>query len=287
MKTRITCFLAVLYTVLITASCTTTTTYHGQYDKSVPREEQATLIIPTTLTSVRLNGSSLGGLGFREGGNGLGNYNIIKIPSGLHTITANFYQVNNSTSGGWETTTTLTASGLEITHDFYPGQSYKIWVSVWSDTVSLSIEESSSAAEPMDLYIGGGKVIGRYPQEGEPNGNFGAVIIDYQGGIFFPSGNTIWGLYFIDVGFAFGDGLNIRAGASSDVFFGQGAYLPGVGLGGGIYILPKEDPKIVPYIRTSFLVRSPFFRTRLFTDFYIRNNDNFWDYFGLGVLLAL
>jgi hypothetical protein len=273
------------------SSCVTTT-YSGQHDSSAPIKEQVTLMMPSTLYNVRLDGQLVSGL-TQQSPFGMALQNIKKIPPGFHTITADY----KLTTEGQVLRTTTTAGGLEISFDFEPGHSYKIKVIRSSRYVSLSVENHKGSFFDGGYLVGAGYMMGTDNSTSDQRSNFVGLAADVVGGSFSPAGKTIWAFNFLDAGIALGMDPSTmafagrpRIGASADLYFGQKNILPGLGLGGGILLLSYKDGndekyKISPYARGTFTLRGKK-QARLFVEYYFENQDDLLKQFGAGLLFA-
>jgi len=298
----ITAFITLLCALLVLSGCASVA-YHGQYDSSIPNEEQAILIISSNLKNIYLNDSLISG-GFREQSLFGEGENVIKIPAGTYTITADYMDVSSSTSGDVRTVTTRTAKGITVTFNFKAGQFYEINPIRSSNTVSLSIEATGSSVIDYSASVGVGWILGmdlgqdaNTYDDGYPKSPMAAGIIDFQIGFLYPGGKTTWGLNLLELDMALGYEpfsnrilVNSRAGLSADFYFGQGRILPGLGFGGGIvYVLNYADEQwkndALPYIRGSFIIRGKS-QAKFFVDYYFYEQDELWRQFGTGLLLA-
>ena len=114
-------YVFILCTVLLCTGCSIN---YFVYDRDVPKEDTCVLIIPDYIYVTHFNNEdvkwfkNMGGWLRRKGG--IDAY--VRIPSGEHTITVNYYE--------WEKTSSMTtirsADGVKVSHIFEAGNTYRI-----------------------------------------------------------------------------------------------------------------------------------------------------------------
>jgi hypothetical protein len=244
--------------------------YRGQYDDSIPLNEQSILKIPTDLTAVSFDDVPNpwpGTANFFGGGSSIiallgffaPNTAVVNVPPGEHTLIFNYkktVQTGSSTSGDYTTTyyTTTSAGGLQVTYEFLAGHSYSVLIGINGDMISASIaEDSEGSADDTSKKFRGPK----YTEAGSfvtPDRRYGAYLNWLGIGVMGEIGNFVdgklpWGIY-VDVGF----GINAFNPLTIDMPIGIfGEFYPlkngnmGFGLGGGYNI------GIGPYIRAAYI----------------------------------
>jgi hypothetical protein len=225
--------------------------YKGQYDASIPVQEQSILKIQSELTVVNFDGTPQPWSQSAD---------VVLIPSGTHTMVANYYNrvtTGSSRSGDYVTTyyQTTTAEGLELTYEFQAGHSYTISASENRDnTVSARITENSEGS-PGDTSTA---LMGpKYTEAGlfiTPDFKFGSYLNWLGVGVMVEEGVFVEGKFpmavYVDLGFGyslFPSYFDIPIGVFGEIYpLNKGNM--GFGLGAGFNV-----GYLGPYIRAAFI----------------------------------
>ncbi|MDR1898753.1 MAG: hypothetical protein LBQ55_01935 [Treponema sp.] len=119
-------------------------TNKGMFDKTIPEEQQATLELPASLTVTSFDGTKVSWkVGFfLARWWGLGKV-VVKIPSGKHDLTADYWVYKETYSGSSVTQQSQSADDLTVTFEFRPGGVYEMYPSTSGGYVSLAIREKA------------------------------------------------------------------------------------------------------------------------------------------------
>jgi hypothetical protein len=225
------CFMAALTGLLI--GCTT---YKGQYDTSVPLDEQSILKVSGNLFVISFDDDSL--TAWSSG-------NVVNIPSGTHTLVFTYSnKVKTGEDANYTYYETTTLSDIQLTMEFLAGHSYttsaregggKIYVTITEDKEGSSDDTSTKLRGPK--YTKGGSFI-------SPDFRFGGYLnLLGVGGLsetgVFVDGDLPWAAY-LDYSFGYNlfryMGVELWLGAFGEIYPLKNGEM-GFGLGTGFNIL--------------------------------------------------
>jgi hypothetical protein len=233
------------------------TTYKGQYDYSVPLNEQSILKIPSELTAVSFDGAPKP---WPSGSTEV----VVLIPSGEHALVFNYYQkVQTGTTIHGEGTAyatktthyvTTTANGLAASSEFLPMHSYTVVIDNDRNMyVAKIIEDTEGSPNDTSAALRGPK----YTEAGSlitPDEHSGGYVNWLGIGYLLETG------FFVDGKFPWAAYLDIGLGAN---LIAPSYYEIPIGVYGEIYPLNKGNMGfglsagynigVGPYIRAAYI----------------------------------
>jgi hypothetical protein len=305
-------------TMLVLDGCSNMPIHYGQIenypasnnyrriDDPVLDKELCTLIVAPSLTLRRVDGA---------GRTWSAPYSVsgcsLRIAAGDRTLMLDYSSSSSRTSmdGEWILTTTYSAEDLNITYEFEPGRTYRVYPvrNIAEKSVTIEIEET---AFPVQLGWRMGPYLG-WQQGGMANAPMAGLFAIAQAGIavtaddifmeFLAEANAGFGyspfkkessVYEDENSNDFVDTVdfNGQAGGTVNFYFGKSRKKTGLGIGGGVGVGTDNDlgPTHIPYLRASFFPYSGDFweHIRLFVDYSFTQEDA-WKRFGLGVIFFL
>jgi hypothetical protein len=272
--------LLVVGTVFVLAGCADLMPVHyGQAATPEPGVELCTLIVDSGLKILGYDWNSEPVLEVSS---------ILQIPAGTHILVFDYESTSKSrTSVDYQTsritTTTTSAKGITVTHEFQPGKKYyaNAVVNAQAKTIAVEISETS-------LPMMAGARLGLFPGwlNGFNNLPISGLFVDLETG-FTTTGNTpVEFMIESNAGFGYSPfdetwSYNLQGGGTANIYFGKSRKKTGFGLGGGVS-RGMDWSTWNPYARLSFFPYTKLFYLRLFADYSFTEEDML-KRFGLGI----
>jgi hypothetical protein len=279
--------------------------HYRQVDDPVPDETLCTLIIDGTLTLARMGEA---GQPWNDGSYGYTTGYSLRITAGERTLAFHYDRSSSVTSGNWIITTESGARGIEVTHEFEPGHTYRVYpiINNAERSVVIGISETSFPVQfgtRIGPYLGWQQGLINAPLAGlfalaqvgfavpagdlsmeflaEANAGIGYSPFKTESSVYIPPENGEDPVAALD--------FNLQAGGTVNFYFGKSLKKTGLGLGGGVaWGSGGANLVYIPYIRASFFPYEGDFWThiRLFVDYSFTQEDT-WKRLGFGMIFFL
>jgi hypothetical protein len=207
-------------------------------DDPAPDEEMCTLIIDGGLTLTGIIDISSKRL---AGGSYASWESYLQITAGERTLTFDYSSTSSNDSGGYTIITTSSAEDIDVTYEFEPGHTYKVFprINYTENSVVIEIEETSFPVRfgfRMGPYLGWHRSTSGFP--------FTGPFILVQTGVAAPIGNSIMefmaeanlgfiGYHPFEEDASMFNTINAQAGGTANFYFGKSLKKMGLALAAG------------------------------------------------------